>query len=94
MRSLGERLIFGVACEPKTGTVWVTCLQSEVLHFSPQGNELRTLPIKARAIAISPTTGRVWLTTETEVLWLDEADRPHTAYRYSGPSGQSWLAAF
>jgi hypothetical protein len=94
MRSLGEKLMFGVACEPKMGTVWVTCLQSDVLRFSTQGDELPAFPTKARAISVSPTTGRVWMTTETEVLWLDEADRPHTAYRYSEPSGQSWLAAF
>jgi peroxiredoxin len=92
--SLGDKLIFGVACEPKSGTAWVTSLRSDLLRFTTDGNELPPLPVKARAIAISPTTGRVWLTTETEIVWLDEAGRPHTVARFGDTSGQSWLAAF
>jgi hypothetical protein len=94
VRELGANMIFGVACEPKTGKVWITNLQSDLLHLTAQGDELRPLPLKARAVAVSPTTGRVWLTTETDVVWLDETDRPHTVARFSGPCGQSWLAAF
>jgi DNA-binding beta-propeller fold protein YncE len=91
---LGEKLIFGVACEPKTGTAWVTSLQTDLLRFTADGHELAPLRIQGRAIATSPTTGRVWLTTTTEILWLDGADRPHTVSRFGDPSGQSWLAAF
>ena len=91
---LGKQMIFGVACEPKTGTAWVTCLLSNVLRFTAGGDELRPFPVKARAVAVSPTTGRVWLSTEIEALWLDEVERPHTAYRFAEKTGQSWLAAF
>jgi DNA-binding beta-propeller fold protein YncE len=90
----GTSEIFGVACDPRTGTVWVTSFGSDLLRFTARGDALRPLPVKSRAIAVSPTTGRVWLTTETEVLWFDETDRPHTVLRYASPSGQSWLAAF
>ena len=93
-RGLGKQSIFGVACEPKSGTAWVTSLQSDVLRFTAQGGDLRPFPVKARAVAVSPTTGRVWLSTEIEVVWLDEAERPHMAYRFSDMTGQSWLAAF
>src|SRR5262249_43834774 len=91
--ALAAQLVFGVACDPKTGTAWVTSLRTDLLRFTANGNELPPLPIKARSVAISPTTGQVWLTTETEVLRLDETDQPHTVSRFGAKSGQSWLAA-
>ena len=65
-----------------------------ILRFTADGNELPPLPVQARAIAISPTTGHVWVTTETEILRLDAAGRPRTVSRFEAQSGQSWLAAF
>jgi beta-lactamase regulating signal transducer with metallopeptidase domain/thiol-disulfide isomerase/thioredoxin len=94
MWELGEKRVFGVACEPKTGTAWVVSLGSEVLRFTADGRELPPLSVKARAISISPTTGRVWATTEIEVLQLDGAAQPKTVSRFEAKSGQSWLAAF
>ena len=52
----------------RPGTAWVVSLGSEILRFTADGQELPALPVKARAIAISPTTGQVWATTETEIL--------------------------
>jgi 5-hydroxyisourate hydrolase-like protein (transthyretin family) len=91
---LGEKPIFGVACDPKTGTAWVTSLGTDLLRFTADGNELPPLPVKARAIAISPATGQVWLTTETDIVRLDGSDRLHTVSRFGATSGQSWLAVF
>ena len=56
---LGEKHIFGVACEPVTGTAWAVFLGSEILRFTADGKELPPLPVKARAISISPTTGQI-----------------------------------
>jgi hypothetical protein len=91
---LGGKNLFGVACDPKTGTAWVTCLRSEILRFTADGRELPALPIKAVAVAVSPTTGRVWATTETEVLGLDAECRPAIRSPLGPKSGQSWLAAY
>ncbi len=91
---LGDKHDFGVACEPKTGTAWVVCLGSDILRFTSDGKALPPIPVQARAISISPTTGQVWVTTKTEVLQLDEAGRPRTIARFEAESGQSWLAAF
>ena len=91
---LGEKPVFGVACEPMTGTAWVVSLGSEILRFTADGKELPPLPVRARAIAISPATGQVWVTTETEVLQLDGAGRPKTVSRFESKSGQSCLGRF
>ena len=94
IRELGERRIFGVACEPETGTAWVVSLRSEILRFTANGEEMPALPVKAVSIAVSPTTGQVWATTETEAIELDRAGRAKTVARFEIPSEQSWLAAF
>jgi hypothetical protein len=91
---LGDKLIFGVACEPKTGTAWVVCLGGDVLRFTADGRELPALPVNARAISISPSTGQVWVTTDMEILQLDSNGRPKTFARFESKSAQSWLAAF
>ena len=91
---LGDKLIFGVACEPNTGTAWVVSLGGEVLRFTMDGRELPALPVSARAISISPSTGQVWVTTDIEILQLDSGGRPKTLGRFESKSGQSWLAAF
>ena len=91
---LGEKHVFGVACEPQTGMAWVVSLGSEIVRFTADGQNLPPLPVQARAISISPTTGQVWATTETEILQIDEAGRPKTVSRFETKSEQSWLAAF
>ncbi len=90
---LDEKLIFGVACEPVSGTAWAVFLGSGILRITADGKELPPLPVKARAISISPTTGQVWVTTETEILRLDGAGQPKTFSRFDARSGQSWPAA-
>ena len=52
------------------------------------------MPVQARAISISSTTGQVWATTETEILQLDRAGPPKAISRFEAKSEQSWLAAF
>ena len=87
---LRAKLIFGVACEPKTGTAWVVSLRSDVLRFTADGRELPPLPVQARAIAISPTTGEVWVTTDTEFLRLDASGQPKTSRFESNSGSPGW----
>ena len=94
MWPLGNKTLFGVACNPKTGTVWVVSLRREILRFTADGGELPALPIPAVAIAISPTTGQVWATTDTEIIGLDAEGRPAIRSPFGSRSGQSWLAAY
>ncbi len=91
---LGKRSPFAVACDPRTNTTWVVNFQSEVLRFASDGRELPPLPIAAVAIAISPTTGRVWVTTKTEVLRLNESGTVLSRTAFGANSDQSTLAAF
>jgi hypothetical protein len=89
-----ENLIFGVASEPKTGAAWVTRLGGNILRFSGDGKAIAVVPVKARAVSVSPKNGRVWVTTETEILTFDGANHPHPVARFEEPSGQSWVVAF
>jgi RNA polymerase sigma factor (sigma-70 family) len=93
---LGDKRIFGVACDPRTGMAWVSNLRTELLRFTADGKELPALPVKAIAVAVSPTSRRVWVTTETEVLGLDDNGLPVMRFAWGdgARSGQSWLAAF
>ncbi len=91
---LGVKIVFGVACDAKTGTAWVSVLHGEILRFTADGRELPALPIKAAAVTVSPTTGRAWVTTETEVIGLDADGRPAIRSPIGPKSGQSWLAAY
>jgi len=91
---LGEKRIFGIACDSKTGTACVACLRSEILRFTADRRGLPPLPIKAVAVAASPTTGQVWATTETEVISLDADGRPAIRSPLEPKSLQSWLAAY
>jgi thiol-disulfide isomerase/thioredoxin/protocatechuate 3,4-dioxygenase beta subunit len=91
---LGEKNLFGVACDLKTGTAWVSVFRKEILRFTADGRELPPVPIKAIAVAVSPTTGRAWATTETEVIGLDADGRPAVRSPIGPKSGQSWLAAY
>jgi beta-lactamase regulating signal transducer with metallopeptidase domain/thiol-disulfide isomerase/thioredoxin/protocatechuate 3,4-dioxygenase beta subunit len=94
MQPLGEKNLFAVACDPKTGTAWVAVHGKEILRFTADGRELPSLPFKARAVAVSPTTGQVWATTETELIGLDADGRPAIRSPIGPKSGQSWLAAY
>jgi len=93
---LGDKRIFGVACDPRTGMAWVVNLRTELLCFTADGEELPAFPVKAVAVAVSPTSGQVWATTETEVIRLDDDGLPAFSSPLGGGamSGQSWLAAF
>lgn len=91
---IGEKPAFGVAFDRKTSTAWVACLGSDLLRFTSDDRELSPLPIQARSIAVSPTTGQVWAATETELVRMGNDGRIEARSPLERPSRQSWLAAF
>ncbi len=92
---MGDRLVYGVAVDPKAGTALVTVLHGELLRFHPDGRAPEPLPITgATAVAFSPTTGRVWVATESEILGLDTDGRPAVRSPIGPKSSQAWLAAY
>ncbi len=92
---MGDKLVFSVAVDPKAGTAWVTVLHGGLLRFHPDGRAPEPLPITAAtAVAFSPTTGRAWVATESEVLGLDADGRPAIRSPIGPESGQAWLAAY
>lgn len=85
---------FGVACETKSSTAWVVDLQRRLLRISLDDNGLLVLPIPALAVAVSPTTDHIWVTTENDVLQLDGRGKVVAKSAIGAKSAQSWLAAF
>jgi thiol-disulfide isomerase/thioredoxin len=92
--SLGKRHPVAVACDPRTGSAWVVDLRSEVLCLTADGHALPPLPIKATAVAVSPTTGDVWVTTDSEVLRVDPSGAVLSRTPFGSRSRQTRLAAF
>jgi len=92
--AIGTRDPMAIAYDSRNDIAWVVNDRSEVLRFRPNGQELPPLPIKAVAIAISPTTGQVWVNTTEETIRLDDAGQPAARSPFHASSLQSWLAAF
>jgi WD40 repeat protein len=93
-RVLTNKDPFAVACDPRTGSAFVVNPTSEILHFAADGVELPTLPVPAVAVAVSPTTGQLWVTTQREILRLDQSGAILSSSPFGAFSSQSRLAAF
>jgi len=91
---LSETVVIGVACDPKTGVAWAINSRKELLRLSLSGEPLPAILIKARAIAISPTTRHVWTANETEILRLDSSGAKRAAFKLDRFSPGSRLAVF
>ncbi len=85
---------FGVACDTKGHTVWVSDLRKTLTRISLDDDRVQELPIRAVAVAFGPTGDQLWVTTETELLRLDNQGKILSKVPLGRPSGQSWLAAF
>jgi hypothetical protein len=90
---LGAAGPFAVSCDPRTGIAWVAG-PPELLRFGPDRRELPPLPIAAVDVAVSPTSKRIWVTTKSEVLCLDESGAILCRAPFESASSQSWLSAF
>jgi beta-lactamase regulating signal transducer with metallopeptidase domain/thiol-disulfide isomerase/thioredoxin len=93
-RDLKSEDIFIVACDPKSADAWFGGYSEGLRRAMPSGTVTEPLPIKVSSVAISPTTGDLWVSTEDEVLKLDHSGRAVTKIPHRGKSSQAWMAAF
>jgi hypothetical protein len=94
-RVLANKMPWYVACDPRTGSAFLlNDGASEVHRFAADGRELPPLPIQAVAVAVSPTTGHIWVSTQREILRLDEGGTIVGRSPFGAFSSQSRLAAF
>ena len=91
--SLGTKDPFAVAYDPGSRMVWVADRGKSVLRVSSNGEILPPLLISAKSLTVSPTTGAVWVGTETDVLRIDSNGEIGCRYAFPRRSSQSWLAA-
>ena len=82
-------------CDPQNGNAWITGLgQAYILRLAPDGQELVPIPIKATSLSISPTTGRIWAATKTEILELDRDGKTLERFPFKSPASYAWVGAF
>jgi thiol-disulfide isomerase/thioredoxin len=91
---LGKVDVFVVACDPKTGDAWVGSINTGVRRVTAAGIVGEPLEFKATQIAISPTTGDVWMNAGDAVLRVDADGKLQARIPFEKPSRQAWLAAF
>ena len=82
-------------CDSQNGNVWITGLgQANILRMAPDGQELAPIPIKATSLSISPTTGRIWAATKTEILELDRDGKTLERFPFKSAASYAWVGAF
>lgn len=91
---LGDSDAFVVGCEPRTGDALLGGYKTPLTRISTGGETHKVLDVQIRNIAVSPTTGAIWVATEEAVLRLDEAGNIKVTIPFTAKSGQSWIAAF
>ncbi len=84
----------GVACDLKTGVAWVVDSRKRLLRFPLKGASLKPIPIPARAIAIHPDTGDVWVATELDIVSFDSSGRRLRSFTFDCFSAGARVAAF
>ncbi len=90
---LGTQDPFAVAYEPGSRMVWIADYGKALLRVSSAGEVLPPLAISAKSLAVSPTTGAVWVGTQNDVLRIDSNGEVSTRYSLPRGSSQSWMAA-
>ena len=93
IRSIPIERPFGLACDAD-GTAWVVSSGRGVVRVKPDGEKLPMLDIPAKAVAISPKTGHIWITTEEKVLRVSPTGEVLASATFGRKSSQSWIAAF
>ena len=87
--------VTSLACDPKTGIVWIAGGgDADLLRLAPDGKELAPLEIRAMSLSISPTTGRIWVATATEILQLDHEGKTIAHFPFKSPTSYTWVGAF
>jgi len=83
-----------VRCALKTGDAWIAAYGGKLRRVPVVGEPGPPLPIEAKSISISPTSGEIWVTTKEAVLRLDPLGKVLATSPFDKPSLQSWLQAF
>jgi len=91
---LGEFEVFSVACVPKMGGAWVAGRRDGVRFISAAGEVGEPVPMTAYKVAVSPTTGAVWVSCDSEVLQLAPSGKVLLRVPFTQASQQSWIEAF
>jgi beta-lactamase regulating signal transducer with metallopeptidase domain/thiol-disulfide isomerase/thioredoxin len=91
---LGKDGAFVIECDPKSGDAWFSGYGRGLRRVTASGELGEPLAITASNIAISPTTGDVWMATADAVLRLDGAGKVLNKVPHRAESRQAWLAAF
>jgi DNA-binding beta-propeller fold protein YncE len=91
---LDELNPYAVACDPKSGTVYVANLRSSILRFSADGRPQPPASIPVTAVSVSPSSGQLWATTATELLRLDHAGAVQSRTPLGADSLASWPTGF
>jgi hypothetical protein len=89
---LGQSDPFAIACDPKTGDAWVACRPEGLRRVSKDGQLGKPVPFQASQVAVSPSSGELWATTNDEVLRLNADSKVLKRLPFGKPSSQSWLA--
>lgn len=63
--------LYAVACHPETGDAWFCSYESGLRRVGVEGPISEVLVENAHQVAISPTTGEIWVGTEESVLRVD-----------------------
>jgi beta-lactamase regulating signal transducer with metallopeptidase domain/thiol-disulfide isomerase/thioredoxin len=91
---LGKIDPFSVAAEPKTGDAWLAYRNAGMRRVSVDGRSADPLPIEARQVSLSQSTGRLWAATKDELLQLDAEGKVISRFGLGKESSQTWLQAF
>ncbi len=86
--------VFSVECVPKNGDAWVEIYGCGLRRYSPEGRFIDELPIEGRSVAISPTSGEIWMNTEEAAVRIDASGKVLARSPHDAPSRQAWLVAF
>ncbi len=86
--------VMALACDRQTGNVWIAGGNTDIIRLAPDGKELAPIPFKATSLSISPTTGRIWAATKTEILQLDRKGKLMSRFAFKSPATYAWVGAF
>jgi tetratricopeptide (TPR) repeat protein len=90
---LGDTTVLALACVAATGDVLFNGRQG-LCRASPDGKVSELGALQARNIAVSPTGGAIWLTTESAIIRIDEEGSVQLRVPLAALSARSWIAAF
>jgi hypothetical protein len=87
---LGEVDPFAVAVDAN-GDCWVADRGKQLLQFNVDGQQVRQLPVSARAVMTDHKRGEMWVSTNEGLLRIDDEGRIIWQSKFGYRSEQTWL---